>query len=350
MPECTEKMLKKQMETGDFSKVYVLYGAEKFSLAKAAQKLMAAVVGDVFPDFNLQKFDGLTASVDQIAVAAEALPFMAERKCVAVSDFSLESRNPSGVGKLTEVMQQAPDTTVFLFYHPTTVMDYKKSSKWRSFYKQVSPWADTIEFALRTKPELEKWLCAAAGRRGCQLSRGNAGYLVDQCGNDLQTLHQELEKVCAFVREGEITRKQMDQVVTKNLETTVFVLARALLAGQYDKAYQMMDLLFAQREEPVMILAALGSVYVDLYRVRAALQSGETVSSLAKTFDYKGKEFRLRNAERDVGGLSLEKLREYLDVLVDTDAALKSTRTDNRLWMEELIAKLLLISRKERMV
>lgn len=350
MPECTEQMLKKHMETGEFSRVYVLYGAEKFLLSKAAHKLMTAVVGDTFPDFNLQKFDGLTASVEQIAVAAEALPFMAERKCVAVSDFSPESRNSTEVSTLVQVMQQAPETTVFLFYHPTVVIDYKKSSKWRSFYKQVSPWADTIEFALKSKPELEKWLCAAATRRGCQLSRGNAGYMVDQCGNDLQTLHQELEKLCAFVREGEITRSQMEQVVTKNLETTVFVLARALLSGNYDKAYQMLDLLFAQREEPVMVLAALASVYVDLYRVRAALQSGETVSGLTKIFDYKGKEFRLRNAERDVAGISLERLREYLDVLLDTDVALKSTRTDDRLWMEEFIARFLLIARKERSV
>ena len=87
-----------------------------------------------------------------------------------------------------------------------------------------------------------------------------------------------------------------------------------------------------------------------MYRVRAAQQSGEPVSSLAKTFDYKGREFRLRNAERDVAGISLQTLREYLDVLVQTDAALKSTRTDNRLWMDELIARLLWVSRKERMV
>lgn len=350
MPECTEQMLKKQIETGNFSRVYVLYGAEKFLLAKTARKLMAAVVGDVFPAFNLQRFDGLTAAVDQIAVAAEALPFMAERKCVAVSDFSVEARPASEVSKLVEVMKESPDSTVFLFSLPTLELDYKKSSKWKSFYKQVSGWADTVEFSLRTKADLEKWLCAAAGRRNCQLSRSNAGYLVDQCGNHLQTLHHELEKLCAFVHEGEITRKQMDQVVTKNLETTVFLLARALIAGNYDKAYQMMDLLFAQREEPVAILAALGSVYVDLYRVRAALQSGDTISGLAKTFDYKGKEFRLRNAERDGAGISLETLREYLDVLLQTDAALKSTRTDNRLWMDELIARMLWVSRKERMV
>ena len=138
-------------------------------------------------------------------------------------------------------------------------------------------------------------------------------------------------------------------MVTKNLETTVFLLSKALVAGNYEKAYELLDLLFGQNEEPVSILAVLSSAYVDMYRVRAALQSGQPVFELAKTFDYKGKEFRLRNAERDGAGMSTEMLRESLDALLQTDVALKSTRTDNRLWMEELIARLLLISQKERM-
>ena len=128
------------------------------------------------------------------------------------------------------------------------------------------------------------------------------------------------------------------------------MLSKALVAGNYEKAYEILDLLFAQNEEPVSILAVLSSAYVDMYRVRAALQSGQPVSELSKTFDYKGKEFRLRNAERDGAGMSMENaLWESLDVLLQTDVALKSTRTDNRLWMEELIARLLLISQKERM-
>ena len=349
MPEQTEQALKKQMEQQEFSKVYMLYGEEKFLLSKATRKLMDAIVGDHYPDFNLQKFDGTTASVDQIALAVEALPFLAERKCVAVSDFNVETRSPQEVKKLLELMEGAPESTVFIFYLPSVSLDYKKSAKWKSFYGTVNRWAVTVDFGLRTKSDLEKLLSAAAGKRGCQLSRVNAGRIIDQCGNDLQTLYHELEKVCAFVKEGEITRQHIEQMVTKNLETTVFLLSKALVAGNYEKAYEILDLLFAQNEEPVSILAVLSSAYVDMYRVRAALQSGQPVSELSKTFDYKGKEFRLRNAERDGAGMSMEMLWESLDVLLQTDVALKSTRTDNRLWMEELIARLLLISQKERM-
>ena len=57
----------------------------------------------------------------------------------------------------------------------------------------------------------------------------------------------------------EITKDDIDLLVTKNLETTVFVVGSALMAGNYDKAYQQLDLLFYQKEEPVAVLAVLSS-------------------------------------------------------------------------------------------
>ncbi len=66
----------------------------------------------------------------------------------------------------------------------------------------------------------------------------------------------------------------VEELVPKSTETTVFLLAGALVAGDYEKAYTLLDVLFYQREEPIAILGALATSYVDMYRVRAALESG----------------------------------------------------------------------------
>ena len=76
-------------------------------------------------------------------------------------------------------------------------------------------------------------------------------------------------------------------------------MANAIVAGNYSKAYELLDILFYQNEEPIAILAVLATSYVDMYRVRACIQSGQAVSTLSQYFDYKGKEFKLKNAERD---------------------------------------------------
>lgn len=349
MPQLTEAELKKQLDSGNAPSVTFFYGPEKYLIDKYTKRFLDKVGNVPFPDFNLQRFDGRETSVDVIADAVEALPFMAERKCVTVSDFDVESCGATELSKLHELLANLPETTALLFYCPSVEPDMKRSSKWKKFLAAVNQAGTSAVFERRTGAELEKTLCASASRRGCDLSRSNAGRIISYAGSDLRTLTNELEKLCTYTGKGEITASIIDRLVTRNLDANVFMLGKAIVAGEYDKAYGILDLLFYQNEEPVSILAALSSVYLDLYRVRASIQSGLTAQEPAKHFDYKGKEFRLRNAERDVRRLSLAALRESLGVLLDTDAALKGARGSRRIVMEKMIARLLLAAQKEKL-
>lgn len=348
MPEITESDLKKQMEKSDFSSLYLLYGEEKYLVGLYAQKLIAKAKGTAFEDFNLQRFDGTSASVDEIAAAVEALPFMAQRKCVSVSDLNVEAMRAGELSKLEELISSVPATTVLVLSLPTVNIDPKKDKKWKKFVGQVNRNGCSVECKRRTGAELEKLLCAAAAKRGCELSRQNAGRIISYSGNDLQALYNELEKLCAFQKEGEITAQGIDLLVVKNLEAKVFDLSKAIVSGAYDRAYGILDLLFYQNEEPVGILAVLSTAYLDMYRVRIAVQGGYSAAEPAKYFDYARKEFRLTNAERDAKRLSVPILRESLRALLEADTALKSARGDRRVVMEKLIAQLLLIAEKER--
>lgn len=346
MPEITETELKAQIRRSDFSNFYFLYGEEKYMIANYARKLIAAAGGSTFETFNAQRLDGDSADVDRIAAAAEALPFMAERKCVAVSDFNAGAVRAREAGKLEELLGTLPETTVLLFYLPTLSFDPKRDAGWKKFLTRANRAGCTVNVKKRTADQLAKTLCSGAEKRGCTLSRGTAERIVSFCGDDLYTLFGELEKLCAFVGSGEITRDTVDRIVVKNLETRVFDLSKAILAGNYSGAYTILDQLLVQNEEPTAILAVLSSAYLDMYRVRVAVESGFGALEPAKHFDYARKEFRLRNAERDAKRFSTQTLRRSIGVLLEADTALKSARGDRRLVMEKLIARLLLIAEK----
>ena len=330
----TEAELKKQVDRGDLKRFYFLYGPEKYMLQRHAERIMSKAGAAVFADFNLQRFDGREASVEAISVAVTALPFMAERKCVAVSDFDVEARSAADMEKLNQLLASLPETTVLLFYYPGLEFDPKRAAKWKKIIALAEKQGESVCFERRSESDLEKILCTAAAKR-----------LIRSCGNDLQTLFNELEKLCAFTGEGEITPAAIEKLTTKNLESTVFLLAKAVVAGDPQKAYSILDLLFSQNEEPVAILAVLSSSYVDMYRAAASIRSGLAVTEAAKHFDYKGKEFRLRNAERDSRGVSLPVLRRSLDVLLKADLALKGARGDRRITLERYIAELLLLAK-----
>ncbi len=383
MPEIDEAALKKQLSSGQLYGVYVLAGEEKYLVKRAAGRLIKKAAGEAFPEFNRNEFKG-DAAMDGIADAAQALPFFAEHKCVAVSDLNVEERDSAELEKLYELLELSPDTTTLVFWYPTLDFDGRKSAKWKKFLKEVQSRGGVLLFGRRSASDLQKLLLREAEKAGCVLSRQNAGRIVEYAGQDVTQLLQEMEKLCAFalgqtqtvgtqtagtqtagtqtvgtqtvgaqtagaqgVSAPEITARMIEELVPKTTETTVFLMSNALTAGNYEKAYTLLDSLFYQNEEPIAILGVLSSAYVDMYRVRTALESGKPAGGAAEYGEYKGKEFRLRNAERSSKGLSPEALRESLGLLLEADMALKGSKLDSRIVLEELIAKLLLAAKGE---
>lgn len=345
MPEWSEQQLKKETDAAPLSGLYVLYGEEPYLVSYWAQRLIKKAAGKEFLDFNLQRFAG-DVSVDHMADAATALPFLAERKCVAVADLSLEGRSPAELRKLAQLLAEVPGSTVLLFSFASSAPPFRKDKKWKAVYDAFLQNGKCVRFSKRALPDLAKLLCKAAAKRGCSLTRANAERMVRCAGDDLQLLLNELEKLCAYCGAGEISAQTIDTLITRNLEARVFDLSRFLLRAQYERAYNLLDQLLAQNEEPVKILAALSTAYVDLYRARTALESGESVLEPAKYFDYKRKEFRLRNAEQDMRDLSVQMLRDSLDALLEADLSLKGSRTQPRLILEKLLARLLVIAKE----
>ncbi len=350
MPEMGESELKKQLAAGELYSLYLLAGEEKYLVKRGARRLIRRAGGESFPEFNCQEF-GSGSSVDSIADAVEALPFFAEHKCVALSDWNVEERDSAELDKLYELLDSVPETTTLVLWYPTLEFDGKKSAKWKKLLKKVQEKGGVLFFERRSEADLQKLLLREAEKAGCGLSRQLAGRIVEYAGRDVTQLLGEMEKLCAFALGSasggppEITADMVEDLVPKTMETTVFLMSNALVAGNYEKAYSLLDTLLYQNEEPIAILGALASAYVDMARVRAALESGQPAAAAGEYGDYKGKEFRLRNAERNGRSLKPEVLRQSLDLLLEADMALKGSRLEGRIVLEELIAKLL--SRKE---
>ncbi len=293
----TEAILKQQLQSGDFAPLYVLYGEESYLTAHyAAQLAKKAADDDTFGDFNRLSLDGQECSWETIADAVEALPLMAERKSVCVRELDVTS--VAVYDRLMTLLAALPAHCVLILWyaHP---LDGRKNAKWKAFLTAAEKVGTCVDFQRRTAAELSRMLCSGATRRGCKLSTAAANKMVEQCGNDLSLLLNELEKLCAVAGEQEITPDMVETVVTRQLSARVYDLSKAIFKGDYRTAYTILHRLFASREEPVSILAVLSGAFIDLYRAKTAASAGVPATNLATTFGYRGREFVLRNAAAD---------------------------------------------------
>lgn len=330
-----ETQLKSALKEG-LSPVYVLYGEESYLVEQYTRLIAKQAVGDPDDAFNMHRFDGQSVTPEQLEEAVEALPLIAERTCVTVRDMDLGAH----AERLAELLRQMPDTCVLVFWQMTVQPEKKKN--WTAFLAEAEGRGCVVNFTRKTAGDVVKLLVGGAKRRGCVLAAEDARLMVEQAGNDLNLLLCELDKLVALADGGTITREMIERLGTKNLEARVFDLSKAIFAGRAKQAYELLHQLFVQREEPITVLAVLSNAYADVYRAKVASIGGVTAESLASDFkSYKGKEFRLRNAARDAGRMSVAMLRESLEILAQADNDMKFARQDGRTALEQTVSRLI---------
>ncbi len=340
-----ESQLLAQMKEGDLKPVYLLYGEEQYLKELYCRKLMEAAVGDAFPEFNLHQFDGNKLDMEQVAAAVESMPFVAEQRCVTIVPFpygSLNSKEKEIFDSLVE--SPVPSTVLILMVNDPEFLP-KKNAKAKKLVAQIDHVGVVMELSKRSEADMVKFLQKRAKANGCIISKELCQYLMERCEDDMLTLSNELEKVTAYAGGGDITKEHIDAVTVKAVSARIYDLAKAILAEKSQQAMTILQELIYLRYQPTVILSALSGAYLDLYIAKTALEAGKGQAEIAKSFEYRGRDFVIRNSLRDCRRYDMEVLRRSIACLADTDKRMKSSRADNNILLEQVVAELFLIAR-----
>lgn len=343
MAKLNEAQLREQIKSGNFSNAYLIYGEESYLKEHYISLLKKKLVDPVFESFNFHKFEGRDTALDDILKDAQMLPMMSEYNFVLVRDYPVE-KTKADLKLMSEFLDDVPESTVFVLLYDAFEPDVKSAG----FKKLISAFdsaGSTVNLEKRSETDIARLLVSGAKKRGSALDIGNAKYLISVSGNDMKTLLNELDKLSYYAQGSEITKEIIDSMATKCLQARVYDISKAVAAGDTDTAYAVLDTLINMKEDPILILAVIGGVYVDMYRVKCAKTAGCSYDDVSKHYNYKGREFALRNASRDCARLTEAQLRSSLDEIMNTDIKLKSTSADKKLLLEELIVKLVLIAK-----
>lgn len=344
MAKLTEERLKESLAKGDFLPMYCLHGTETYLISHYASELAEKTVGNCMPDFNLNRMEGDTATLTQILEAAESLPVMHSHRCVLVRDFLVPNCTEQELKELEEYIENPCPQTVIVFYF--TGIQPAATGKWKPFLAAMEKAGGNLKFTQKTQQDLVRIVVNGAGKRGCLISAGAASYLVECVGTDLNTLLCETEKLCAFRMNQEITKKDIDKLCPKSLTVTAFQMVREISAGNGKSALKTLENLFITREEPIKILGALASSYVNLYRVLTAQEEGIPSEAFGKALKMKkpaNLQYSLKDA-RKLGGVKIER---SLQLLCQQDEKLKSLPIDSKIILQQTVVGLLEIAKEK---
>ncbi len=296
--------------------------------------------------FNLQSFGG-DCDLQEVYDAVLQFPVMADKKVVILTDYDFEKCKKSDFDKLATVIAEVPDSCIFILLFDALDIVAKKNTK----LTRLIGAADknngiASELNHRTVPELVKMLVSGAQKRGLGLSDNVARYLIETVGEDINTLRNEICKLCAFKGKGEITKETVDLVSTKTVEASVYNLSKQIVEYNMTAALKTLDELFYLKVEPIVILSTISGFYVDMYRAFIGKERGMQASEIAKEFGYFGREFVIRNAMKDARRFDYRRFELSFDALRAADKVLKSFSGDTRTALEGLVVRLGFIALK----
>ena len=260
-------------------------------------------------DLAIEKYDASNIGLDALLSTIQALPFLSAKKMVVVNDF-MDSKEIAE--NIQSILEAASDTTELIF--KAHAIDKRLAA-----YKQLKQLPGFCELNNLEFYELVDWATTLSGRVGLNISKELVRHIVERVGENQQLLSKEIEKLALY--SSNPSHEDIDMLIQKSSQTSVFDLLEAVFNGRTKQALEMYEDQRKQRVEPQAILAM---IYWQV-NILALVVSGKNDNSRELAQRAKISPFVLQKAAtiaKRVGGQV--KLRSLIQMLVDLDLKLKT--------------------------
>ena len=264
--------LKSDLSAGNIGQVYIFYGEESYLREYYLGEIKKKLVPAGFEEFNYHRLSGKTLTMQELNEAVEAMPMMAERTLIVVTDCDLFKLPEEQRTALIALLNDFPPYCCLVFVYD--LIEYKPSKTYKKLYEALDKNAQSVKFEAQERSDLINWI----GRRFRALGKGidaqTAEYLIFTCGALMTGLLPEIEKIGAYAKGKNITIDDINAVADPVLDAVVFDMTNAITKRDYGRASELLGQLLKKQEEPFVILAVISKELRRIYTARIALDNG----------------------------------------------------------------------------
>jgi DNA polymerase-3 subunit delta len=317
------KTLQKDITSRQFKTAYLLYGEERFLVAHYADALGKGFDRDVF--------EGVIPSA-QIILAADAFPFLAEKRAVYVRESRLFSTGrKADSDSMADYIPQIPEETLLIFVET----DVDKRGR---LYKKVAEHGRAVECTPLNPPDLSRWVQKKCREKDKSISPAAAEQLMRSAAHSMTALVAEIEKLAAYVgTRPSVTSEDITALCTPTLQTRIFDLLAAMGRGNTGQALTLYQNMLRMKEQPLMILAMLIRQFRILLQCKCGQDKKIPKPDMAKEFGLRT--FMVDEALTQARRYTAERLLNALADCQDTDLRIKTGRVEAEPGVELLIIK-----------
>ncbi|MGZ3747680.1 MAG: DNA polymerase III subunit delta [Pseudobdellovibrionaceae bacterium] len=319
----------RDLEKGEFSPLYFLFGEEAYLLNQCVERFKYAVLTEGAIDFNYSLFYASDADVSNVRDAVETLPMMAPKRLVILKE--AQELTDREWAELDPLITTPVESTVF-------VILASRVDKRKKVIRMMLETADCVEFKKPYDNQIPGWVKYIAGTLGLDIADDAILHLAKLVGSQLSEIESELQKLADFLGERKrIEVRDVSQVVSRSKEENVFDFTRAIGESDRVRALEHLVHLLDQGQSEIGIVSLLARHIRLLLSVKRGLEHGLTGTKLAHAAQVPP--YFLDNYIMQSRLWTVKKLEQTLIILAETDKALKSSPLSSHIWLENLVLK-----------
>jgi len=319
----------KDLESGQLSPLYFIFGDEPFLIEQCIERFKYAVLNESTVDFNYSLYYAADVEVVTLKETIETLPVFSERRLVILKN--AQELKEGEWQELESLINKPVDSTVFVLF--ADKIDKRKKS-----FKNLIDHGQSIEFKKPYDNEIPRWINYYASYYELKLTQAAIHRMHRLVGNNLAEIYAQLSNLKNYLNgQSLVDVAEVNAVVSNSREENIFDFTKAV--GQKDRVLALEQIvnLLDQGQSEIGIVSLLARHMRILLTVRSGMDQGiggSKLAGLANVSPYFIDEY-CDQAKK----WSVKRLEESLVLLNETDRALKSSPLSAHIWLENMVLK-----------
>lgn len=303
--------------------VYLYWGDDEFSLAKAVDALRESILDPSWSTFNFDKIlpDSANPVISGLNQAMTP-PFGLGNRLVWLVNTSIAQQcSQEAYRELERTLPTIPETTTLLLTTPNKPDGRLKSTKLLKLhatvkeFSRIPPW---------NTDQLERRVRQVAAEVGVNLTQPGVQRIAEAVGNDTQRLYNELEKLKLYAGNDSqpLKLEAIAALVHSNTQNSI-KLAQAIKAGNTHRALELIAALIDRNEPALRIVATLVGQFRTWLWVKLMIDRRvQDEREIAKAAEINNPK-RIYYLRQEVQSLSVRQLQQTLPQLLELETQLK---------------------------
>ena len=318
--------INEDIKSGQYKKVYLLYGEESFLKQSYKKKLKEAVAGDYTMKYNY--FEGKGLDVNELISLSDTMPFFSDKRLIIIEDSGFFKTSSEA---LADYLPMIPDTTCIVFVEDAV-------DKRNRLFKKVKELGHAAEMKRQDSAQLARWAGTILAQNGRKITGSTMNLFLERTGDDMENIRMELEKLISYTMGSDVvTTEDVEAVTTVQVTNKIFDMVNAIVTRKTRLAMDLYEDLLTLKEPPMRILFLIARQFNQLLLVKEMTAKGTDRGTIASKL--KIPPFVAGKVSAQAGAFTREQILSYVKGCVEAEEAVKTGKMNDRMAVELLITR-----------